>query len=83
MQLHAAIQRRVVDLYARRFEYAERNVSLEKVFGYGFFFRYEVPGMGHRNHGALDYKGTNYELFQKLRLDVVGGPPYDPLPPFK
>uniref|UniRef100_A0A183C531 Phospholipase B-like n=1 Tax=Globodera pallida TaxID=36090 RepID=A0A183C531_GLOPA len=37
---------------------------------------YELPGMGHRNHGALDYKGTNFKLFKKLRLEVVGGPTY-------
>lgn len=43
---------------------------------------YEIPGMGHRNHGSLDYKGTNYTLFKQLRLDVIGGPAYDPLPPF-
>jgi len=43
---------------------------------------YEIPGMGHRNHGSLDYKGTNYKLFKKLRFQAVGGPAYDPLPPF-
>ncbi|KAE9555852.1 hypothetical protein FO519_000937 [Halicephalobus sp. NKZ332] len=43
---------------------------------------YEIPGMGHRNHGSLDYKGTNYELFKKLRFQAVGGPAFDPLPPF-
>uniref|UniRef100_A0A7E4W1Z7 Phospholipase B-like n=1 Tax=Panagrellus redivivus TaxID=6233 RepID=A0A7E4W1Z7_PANRE len=43
---------------------------------------YEIPSMGHRNHGSLDYKGTNYELFTQLRFEVVGGPTYDPLPPF-
>jgi len=37
---------------------------------------YEVEGMGHRNHGALDYKGTNYTLFQALRFHAVGGPTY-------
>lgn len=43
---------------------------------------YEVAGMGHRNHGSLDYKGTNYENFKKLRIQAIGGPTYDPLPPF-
>ena len=43
---------------------------------------YEIPGMGHRNHGSLDYKGTNYELFKQLRFEAIGGPAYDPLPPF-
>lgn len=44
---------------------------------------YRIDGMGHRNHGSLDYKGTNYELFKKLQIHAVGGPTYDPLPPFK
>uniref|UniRef100_A0A1I7SUI5 Phospholipase B-like n=1 Tax=Bursaphelenchus xylophilus TaxID=6326 RepID=A0A1I7SUI5_BURXY len=43
---------------------------------------YVIEGMGHRNHGSLDYKGTNYELFKKLQIHTVGGPTYDPLPPF-
>jgi hypothetical protein len=43
---------------------------------------YEVPGMGHRNHGSLDFKGTNYELVKQLRLQAQGGPTFDPLPPF-
>lgn len=43
---------------------------------------YEISGMGHRNHGSLDYKGTNYELFKKLQIQAQGGPTYDPLPPF-
>ncbi|KAH7698162.1 Protein F09B12.3 [Aphelenchoides avenae] len=36
--------------------------------------KYPVAGMGHRNHGSLDFKGTNYENFVKLRFQVVGGP---------
>ncbi|PAV86669.1 hypothetical protein WR25_22755 [Diploscapter pachys] len=43
---------------------------------------YEVESMGFRNHAGLDYKGTNYEMFKKLRFRAWGGPPYDPLPPF-
>uniref|UniRef100_A0AC34QIA7 Phospholipase B-like n=1 Tax=Panagrolaimus sp. JU765 TaxID=591449 RepID=A0AC34QIA7_9BILA len=43
---------------------------------------YEIPGMGHRNHGSLDYKGTSYALFKKLQIHLQGGPAYDPLPPF-
>jgi len=38
---------------------------------------YELAGMGHRNHGSLDYKGTNYTLFKKLRFQAIGGPTYD------
>uniref|UniRef100_A0A915BM03 Phospholipase B-like n=1 Tax=Parascaris univalens TaxID=6257 RepID=A0A915BM03_PARUN len=43
---------------------------------------YEVEAMGHRNHGGLDFKGTNYTLFKKLRFRAWGGPTYDPLPVF-
>ncbi|VDO29179.1 unnamed protein product, partial [Onchocerca flexuosa] len=43
---------------------------------------YELDVMGHRNHGAIDYKGTNYQLFKNLRFKAWGGPTYDPLPPF-
>uniref|UniRef100_A0A1I8BKQ9 Phospholipase B-like n=1 Tax=Meloidogyne hapla TaxID=6305 RepID=A0A1I8BKQ9_MELHA len=38
--------------------------------------KWEVPGMGFRNHGSIDYKGTNFELFKQLRFEVVGGPTY-------
>ncbi|TKR66837.1 hypothetical protein L596_023072 [Steinernema carpocapsae] len=43
---------------------------------------YELDGMGHRNHGSLDYKGTNYELFKQLRIDAIGGPTYNENVPF-
>ncbi|MCP9259037.1 putative phospholipase B-like 2 [Dirofilaria immitis] len=43
---------------------------------------YEISMMGHRNHGATDYKGTNNELFKNLRFKAWGGPTYDPLPAF-
>uniref|UniRef100_A0A1I7W5E7 Phospholipase B-like n=2 Tax=Loa loa TaxID=7209 RepID=A0A1I7W5E7_LOALO len=43
---------------------------------------YEISGMGHRNHGSIDYKGTNYQLFKNLRFKAWGGPTYDPLPVF-
>ncbi|EPB79864.1 lysophospholipase [Ancylostoma ceylanicum] len=43
---------------------------------------YEVESMGFRDHAGLDYKGTNYEMFSKLRFRAWGGPPYDPLPVF-
>ncbi|VDK67353.1 unnamed protein product [Onchocerca ochengi] len=43
---------------------------------------YELSVMGHRNHGAIDYKGTNYLLIKNLRFKAWGGPTYDPLPPF-
>ncbi|KAF7637678.1 Phospholipase B-like, partial [Meloidogyne graminicola] len=38
--------------------------------------KYEVSGMGFRNHGSIDYKGTNFELFKQLRFEVIGGPTY-------
>ncbi|VDM48781.1 unnamed protein product [Toxocara canis] len=44
---------------------------------------YELDAMGHRNHGGLDFKGTNYTLFKKLRFRAWGGPPFDPLPVFR
>uniref|UniRef100_A0A915Q441 Phospholipase B-like n=1 Tax=Setaria digitata TaxID=48799 RepID=A0A915Q441_9BILA len=43
---------------------------------------YEIEQMGHRNHGAIDYKGTNHELIKNLRFKAWGGPTYDPLPVF-
>ncbi|KAJ1366547.1 hypothetical protein KIN20_027228 [Parelaphostrongylus tenuis] len=43
---------------------------------------YEVESMGFRDHSGLDFKGTNYQMFSKLRFRAWGGPPYDPLPPF-
>jgi hypothetical protein len=44
---------------------------------------YPLPGMGHVNHAALDYKGTNYELFKQLRFRAWSGPTYDNVPVFK
>ncbi|KAI1712567.1 phospholipase B domain-containing protein [Ditylenchus destructor] len=44
---------------------------------------YPFPGMGHVNHGALDYKGTNYELQKQLRFRAWSGPPYDQVPIFR
>jgi len=43
---------------------------------------YPLPGMGFVNHGALDYKGTNYELFKQLRFRAIGSPSYENVPPF-
>uniref|UniRef100_A0A0N5BE53 Phospholipase B-like n=1 Tax=Strongyloides papillosus TaxID=174720 RepID=A0A0N5BE53_STREA len=45
--------------------------------------KYEFPGQGHNNHGALDYKGTNYELFQNLTFRAISSPAYDQVPAFK
>uniref|UniRef100_A0A0N5AL28 Phospholipase B-like n=1 Tax=Syphacia muris TaxID=451379 RepID=A0A0N5AL28_9BILA len=38
---------------------------------------YELDGMGHRNHGGIDYKGTDYKMFKQLRFVAWGGPTYD------
>lgn len=43
---------------------------------------YPLPFLGHRLHGATDYKGTNYELFQKMQFRAAAGPPHDQVPPF-
>uniref|UniRef100_A0A7E4VT70 Phospholipase B-like n=1 Tax=Panagrellus redivivus TaxID=6233 RepID=A0A7E4VT70_PANRE len=44
---------------------------------------YPLPGMGHVNHGALDYKGTNYQLFKQLRFRAISSPAYDNVPAFQ
>uniref|UniRef100_A0A914D6K2 Phospholipase B-like n=1 Tax=Acrobeloides nanus TaxID=290746 RepID=A0A914D6K2_9BILA len=44
---------------------------------------YKFAGMGHNNHAALDFKGTNYTLFQKLRFRAWSGPTYDQVPAFQ
>ncbi|KAE9551530.1 hypothetical protein FO519_005260 [Halicephalobus sp. NKZ332] len=44
---------------------------------------YPLPGMGHVNHGALDYKGTNYALSKQLRFRALSSPAYDNVPPFQ
>ncbi|KAI6188670.1 putative phospholipase B-like 2 [Aphelenchoides besseyi] len=44
---------------------------------------WEIPGQGHRNHGSLDYKGANYEMYKKLQIEFIGGPTYNSqVPPF-
>ena len=44
---------------------------------------YEFPGMGHVNHGALDYKGTNVEMMKNLAFKAQGGPTWGDVPAFK
>uniref|UniRef100_A0A914EAF6 Phospholipase B-like n=1 Tax=Acrobeloides nanus TaxID=290746 RepID=A0A914EAF6_9BILA len=44
---------------------------------------YQLPGMGHQNHAALDYKGTNYDMFKQFRFRAWSGPTYDQVPVFK
>uniref|UniRef100_A0AC35U4X8 Phospholipase B-like n=1 Tax=Rhabditophanes sp. KR3021 TaxID=114890 RepID=A0AC35U4X8_9BILA len=43
---------------------------------------YEVDGMKFRDHGSLDMKATNFELFKQMRMEVIGGPTYGDVPPF-
>ncbi|CAK5080204.1 unnamed protein product [Meloidogyne enterolobii] len=46
---------------------------------------WELPDMGFKNEGTIDYKGTNYKLFNKFQFEVIGGPIYgglSNLPPF-
>ena len=43
---------------------------------------FPLPGMGHVNHGALDYKGTNLKLAKQLRFRAWSGPTYGQVPPF-
>ncbi|TKR83222.1 hypothetical protein L596_016846 [Steinernema carpocapsae] len=44
---------------------------------------FPLRGMGHVNHGGLDYKGTNVKLMKELRFRSWSGPTYDPLPVFQ
>jgi hypothetical protein len=44
---------------------------------------YPLVGMGHVNHGALDYKGTNYQLFKQLRFRALSSPAYENVPAFQ
>lgn len=44
---------------------------------------YPFGALGHRSHGATDMKLTNSGLFSDLVFTAVGGPTYDPLPPFR
>ncbi|XP_064483629.1 putative phospholipase B-like 2 [Ornithodoros turicata] len=44
---------------------------------------YPFPSLGHRSHGSTDMKLTNSTLFERLEFIAVGGPTYDPLPPFQ
>lgn len=44
---------------------------------------YPFGALGHRSHGSTDMKLTNSSLFADLMFTAVGGPTYDPLPPFR
>ncbi|XP_035209140.1 putative phospholipase B-like 2 isoform X2 [Stegodyphus dumicola] len=44
---------------------------------------YPYAALGHRQHGGLDMKLTTFDLFKNLEFVAIGGPTYDPLPPFQ
>ena len=37
---------------------------------------WEIPEMADHNMGAIDYKGTNFEFFKKMRIEVSAKNPY-------
>ncbi|CAJ0581723.1 unnamed protein product, partial [Mesorhabditis spiculigera] len=39
--------------------------------------RYEFAAIGHRNHGAIDFKGINYERAKKFSFRAWGAPAWD------
>jgi len=43
---------------------------------------YPFRQLGHRSHGGIDMKATNYQLFKKLQFVSISGPTYDDVPPF-
>lgn len=44
---------------------------------------YLLPFLGHRLHGATDYKGTNYLMVKKLGMMAAAGPTAEQQPPFR
>ncbi|XP_054714812.1 putative phospholipase B-like 2 [Uloborus diversus] len=44
---------------------------------------YPFGALGHRQHGGTDMKLTSSQLFKNLQFVAIGGPTYDPLPPFQ
>ena len=44
---------------------------------------YLLPFLGHRLHGATDYKGTNVELMKELAMRAISGPTSEQQPPFR
>uniref|UniRef100_A0AC34FH14 Phospholipase B-like n=1 Tax=Panagrolaimus sp. ES5 TaxID=591445 RepID=A0AC34FH14_9BILA len=44
---------------------------------------YPLWRMSYGNHGALDYKGNNYQLFKRLEFRALSSPPYENVPPFQ
>ena len=44
---------------------------------------YPFHALSHRSHGATDCKVTSLRLAASLDFIAVGGPTFDPLPPFQ
>lgn len=44
---------------------------------------YPFHALSHRSHGGTDCKVTTHQLMASLDFVAVGGPTYDPLPPFR
>lgn len=45
--------------------------------------KYPFPSLGHRPMGGTDMKLTNLDMFLLQQFVAIGGPTYDPLPPFQ
>ena len=44
---------------------------------------YPFHALSHRSHGATDCKATSFRMVPSLDFVAVGGPTFDPLPPFQ
>ena len=44
---------------------------------------YPFPALSHRSHGGTDCKVTNHVMMMSLDFVAIGGPTFDPLPPFR
>ncbi|XP_064392247.1 putative phospholipase B-like 2 [Halichondria panicea] len=44
---------------------------------------YPLPALGHRAHGAIDMKVTNYKMFQSHSCMASSGPTFEEQPPFQ
>ncbi|XP_050409470.2 putative phospholipase B-like 2 [Patella vulgata] len=44
---------------------------------------FSISALGHRAHGGIDMKLTNFEMFKTMEMVAIGGPTYDNLPPFQ
>ncbi|XP_014670950.1 PREDICTED: putative phospholipase B-like 2 isoform X2 [Priapulus caudatus] len=44
---------------------------------------YPFASLGHRSHGAIDMKLTNFDMAKRFEFIAIAGPTHDPLPPFQ